>query len=119
MAKRTINRRELREQAEAAEKRGVVDSGDAEVVDKKKGKEPKKKAAPRAKRTKTKVIIRKRLIWGVFSGTMKEEGRFPYAEREAAEARAAELSAKHKKTFFVQPIKEALGDKPAAADDEE
>jgi hypothetical protein len=119
MAKRTINRRELREQAEAAEKRGVAEPGEAVVGDKKKAKEPKKKAAPRPKRVKTKVIIRKRLIWGVFSGTMKEEGRFAYAEKEAAEARAAELSAKHKKTFFVQPIKEALGDKPVETEEDE
>jgi hypothetical protein len=45
---------------------------------------------------------------------MKEEGRFPYGERDAAENRAAELSAKHKRTYFVQPIKEPIADKPVA-----
>jgi hypothetical protein len=112
MAKRTTSRLELRRQAEAAES---MPAGDG-VVKKKAAKEPKKKPAVRAKRTKAKVIVRKRLVWGVFSSSMKEEGRFPYAEREAAEARAVELAAKHKRTYFVQPIKEPLADKePAAA----
>jgi len=119
MAKRTINRRELRDQADAAEKRkGSGGEGSEETVKTgkaKKAKEPKepkakKPAAAKTKKVKTKVIVRKRLIWGVYSGTMKEEGRYAYADREAADNRAAELSAKHKKTYFVQPIKEPLGD---------
>jgi hypothetical protein len=60
------------------------------------------------------MVVRKRLLWGVFSSSMKEEGRFSYGERDAAENRAAELSAKHKRTYFVQPIKEPIADKPAA-----
>ena len=82
---------------------------------------PSPKAAtgePKAKRVKTKVIIRKKLLWGVYSGTMKEEGRFAYADRAAADTRAAELSAKHKKIYFVQPIKEPLGDHVAEAEEE-
>lgn len=111
MAKRTVNRRELREQAEAAEKLGT---GAGQAADKKKAKEPKKKAAPKAKRSKTKVVVRKRLLWGVFSSSLKEEGRFAYAERNAAESRAADLTAKHKRTYFIQPIKEPIADKPVA-----
>jgi hypothetical protein len=119
MAKRTINRRELREQAEAAEKRGVSASETTETSEKSGKKEAKKKAAaPKVKRVKTKVIIRKKLLWGVYSGTMKEEGRFAYADRAAADTRAAELSAKHKKIYFVQPIKEPLGDHVAEAEEE-
>ncbi|MSR57953.1 MAG: hypothetical protein EXS05_09795 [Planctomycetaceae bacterium] len=111
MAKRTINRRELREQAEAAEKLGTGADG-SEKKKVKAAKEPKKKAAPKPKRSKTKLIVRKRMLWGVFSASMKEEGRFPYAEREAADNRAVELAAKHKRTYFVQPIKEPIADKP-------
>ena len=113
MAKRTRNRHELREQAEAAEKLEKPASG--EVADKKKAKEPKKKAAPKSKRSKAKIIVRKRLLWGVFSSSLKEEGRFPYAEREAAEARAQDLAAKHKRTYFIQPIKEPLPEPVEAA----
>jgi hypothetical protein len=110
MAKRTINRRELREQSEAAEKRGLTAG-----ADKKKAKEPKKKAAAKPKRSKAKVVVRKRLVWVVYSGSLKEEGRFPYAEREQAETRAEELMQKHKRTFFVQALKEPIADKEPAA----
>lgn len=112
MAKRTQNRRELRDQAEAAEKLEKSSGGEASV-EKKGKKEPKKKAAAKPKRAKAKVIVRKRMLWGVFSSSMKEEGRFPYADREAAEARATDLAARHKRTYFVQPIKEPLPDKVA------
>jgi hypothetical protein len=115
MAKRTVNRRELREQAEAAEKQGSAAAGDGEAGGKKKGKEAKK-AAPKAKRSKAKVVVRKRLLWGVFSSSMKEEGRFSFFEREEAENRAAELTAKHKRTYFIHPIKEPIADKPVAAE---
>jgi hypothetical protein len=112
MAKRTRNRHELREQAEAAEKQGKAPAAEAGAGEKKKVKE-KKKAAAKPKRSKTKVIVRKRLLWGVFSSSLKEEGRFPYAERDAAESRAADLAARHKRTYFVQPIKEPLPEKVA------
>jgi hypothetical protein len=110
MAKRTRNIKELREQAEAAEKQG---KGPPAEAGEKKVKEGKKKAAPKPKRSKVKVIVRKRMMWGVFSSSLKEEGRFPYAEKDAAESRAADLAAKHKRTYFVQPIKEPLPEKVA------
>ncbi len=113
MGKRTKNIRELREQAEAAEKQGKTAAGEGAVGDKKKVKEPKKKAAAKPKRSKVKVIVRKRMLWGVFSSSLKEEGRFPYADKDAAEARAADLAARHKRTYFVQPIKEPLPEKVA------
>jgi hypothetical protein len=113
MAKRTQNRRELRDQADAAEKLEKSAGGEAGAVEKKKGKDPKKKAAAKPKRAKAKVIVRKRMLWGVFSSSMKEEGRFPYSDREAAEAKATDLAARHKRTYFVQPIKEPLPDKVA------
>src|SRR5436190_1561372 len=108
MAKKTKNLRELREQADAAEKQGKAPVTEAGAGEKKKVKDPKKKAAAKPKRSKAKIIVRKRLLWGVFSSSLKEEGRYPYADRDAAEARAADLAAKHKRTYFVQPIKEPL-----------
>ena len=116
MAKRTTSRMELRKMAEAAESQGKKgEATDAAPGKKKAAKDPKvKKPAVRAKRTKTKVIIRKRLVWGVFSSSLKEEGRFPYAERAAADARAEDLATKHKRAYFVQGIKEPLPEKPAA-----
>jgi hypothetical protein len=113
MAKRTRSIKELREQAEAAEKQGKTPAAEAGAGEKKKVKEGKKKVAAKPKRSKVKVIVRKRMLWGVFSSSLKEEGRFPYAEKDAAEARAADLAARHKRTYFVQPIKEPLPEKVA------
>jgi hypothetical protein len=45
---------------------------------------------------------------------MKEEGRFAYGDREAAEARMEELAAKYKRTYFIQPIKEPIPEAPVA-----
>ncbi len=107
MARKSPSRLELRKQAEAVESR--------------EGAEPKKKAAAkktttsRAKRTKEKVIARKKLVWVVFNGSMKEEGRFPYDQRAAAEEKIEQLKLKSaKKLYFIQPVKELLGDGKAA-----
>lgn len=116
MAKRIVNRQELRKQGEAAEKRKP--SGEASA-DGKKAKDGPKKAPAKAKRGKSKVVVRKRLMWGVFSSSLKEEGRFGFFEKEAAENRAQELSQRHKRTYFVQPIKEPIAEKDKAAEAEE
>lgn len=106
MARKTTSRLELRKQAEAAEAQGDA---------------PKKKAAAkkatgtRAKRTKEKAVARKRLLWVVFNGSMKEEGRFPYDQRAAAEEKIEQLKLKGgKKLYFIQPVKEVIGDGKAA-----
>lgn len=108
MARKTPSRLQKRREAEAAEARP----------------EKKKRAsAAGAKkattRKKTKAPERKRLIWGVFSGTLKEEARFPYDQRAAAEERLEQLRAKGKKMYFIQPIKELITAASAAAAAEE
>lgn len=116
MARRTTSRMDMRRMAEAAEARGIdveADVAEGEEAPKKgkakaKAKAPAKKAA---KRTKEKVIPRRMLMWGVYNGNMKEEARFAYAERQAAEEKLAQLREKSaKKLFFIQPIKVPLGD---------
>ena len=78
------------------------------------GKAPKIKAA---KRKTTKTVERKRLLWGVYSGSMKEEARFPYDQREDAEKKIEQLRARStKKMYFIQPIKEVITDTPAPAE---
>jgi hypothetical protein len=106
---------ELRKQIEAAEARG--ETADAP-------KKTKKAAATKTKRVKEKVLPRKRLIWVVYNGSMKEEGRFAYDQRDAAEERIEALRQKSKKLYFIQPLKEVIGElagtaKPAAAAFEE
>ena len=103
MARKTPSRMELRRMTEAAE---AQETSDSEGAPKKKA--AKKKAAKRVSRAKEKVPERRRLVWGVFSGTMKEEARFPYAERDAALEKAEKLSARGKKRYFVQPVKEVI-----------
>ncbi len=136
MARKTQNRMDLRKQAEAADAQNSEESDDIDLEDddadldaeldldlddddsgdeapKRKKRAPKKKpAAARPKRTKTKAVVRKRMLWGVFSSSMKEEARFPYAEKEQAEARAEALHQKNKKEYFVQPIKEPIAEPP-------
>ena len=94
-------------EAEAAEKQGKA----------------KKKAAPRkraatARKRKAKAPERKKIFWGVFSGTLKEEGRYPYDQKEKAEERLAQLQSRGKKLYFIQPIKEGISDAAAPAPEE-
>lgn len=101
MARKTPSRLELRKQAEAAAAQG----GGAEAKEKKK-KDAKKKPVRRAK---AKATERKRLMWAVFNSNMKEEGRFPYDQRQAAEERIEQLKLKSaKKLFFIQTVKEVI-----------
>ena len=97
MARKVTSRRTKRREVEAA---------DARSATAKKTKVATAKKAPARK--KTKAPERKRMIWGVFSGTMKEEARFPYDQRAAAEERLEQLRSKGKKMYFIQPIKEPI-----------
>lgn len=101
------NRLELRRMAEAAEKQKLATGADDGKKPKKR-KAAKRKAAPR--KTKDRAHQRKRMVWCVFNGSMKEEGRFPYDQKEAAEAKLELLRSKSKKLYFLQPVKEAMGD---------
>jgi hypothetical protein len=113
MARKTQSRLELRRQAEAA---GVEPDGAEKGAKKRKAeKAPAKKPS---RRTKAKVAERKRLMWAVFNGSMKEEGRFPYDQRDAAEERISQLKLKSpKKIFFVQAIKETIAATPKVAEE--
>lgn len=46
---------------------------------------------------------------------MKEEGRFPYDQRAAAEEKIELLRQKSKKMYFIQPLKEVIGEAPGSA----
>lgn len=99
MARKSPSRLEMRRQAEAAE---------AEEKSSPKKKATKKKKATRKKKS-AKADVRRRLVWGVFTGSMKEESRFPYDQRDAAEERIEQLRAKNaKKLYFIQPVKEPV-----------
>lgn len=97
------SRLELRKMNEAAEAAGDSDSDDAKP---KKKKATRKKAATRKAREKP--PERKRAVWVLYSGSMKEEGRYPYDQKEAAEERLAVLQGRGKKLYFMQMVKELI-----------
>lgn len=99
---------DLRREAEAVEARGDAPAAKAEKATK-----AKKAPAAKGKRTKEKPVARKRMIWVVYNGSMKEEGRFPYDQRAAAEEKIEALRQKSKKLYFIHPVKEVIGDPSA------
>jgi hypothetical protein len=117
MAGKPQNRRELRRQYDAAEpldpmEEDAVDAVD--VDDDEEEKKPKKKKAPakpKAKAVKAvKPSARMRIVWTVMNDAFKPVGTFEFNQKEAADARAAELTAKGKGTHFVQKTKEPMPD---------
>jgi len=102
MARKTLNRKELRAEAEAAEATGKA--------------APKKKAAratsatPRKSRAKVAVEIRSKLFWGVFNQSMKRVALYEFSQRKQAEKRAEELTKSGKSQHFVQRVKEAISE---------
>jgi hypothetical protein len=55
-----------------------------------------------------KPTARMRVMWTVVNDAFKPVGTFEYSQKEAAYARAAELTAKGKGTHFVQRVKEPM-----------
>jgi len=99
MARKVVNRKALRAEAEAAEA--------AEKASPKKKKAAKKKAT-RKSRAKDPADERKKLFWGVFSQSMKRVALFEFDQRKQADAKAAALSASGKSPHFVQKVKERI-----------
>lgn len=98
MARKTASRLQKRREVEAAATARGAKSPAA--------KKAKRVRAP--SRRKAKVAERKRLMWGIFSGSFKEEARFAYDQRAAADERLEQLRAKGKRSYFIQPIKEVI-----------
>jgi len=118
MAGKPLNRLELRRQNDAAEPLDPMEDESDDLVDETEdddGQERrvKKKKAPvkKAKAVKpTKPAARMRIVWTVMNDAFKPVGTFEYAQKEAAEARAAELTAKGKGPHFIQKTKEPMPD---------
>ena len=120
MAGKPLNRLELRRQSDAAEPLDPMEDESEDIVedldeDDAGEKKPKKKAKAPAK-SKAKAVkavkpaARMRIVWTVMSDVFKVVGNFEYANKEAAEARAAELTARGKGTHFVMKSKEPMPD---------
>ncbi|MEX0936580.1 MAG: hypothetical protein WDZ59_01880 [Pirellulales bacterium] len=98
MARKVVNRKELRAEAEAAEKRDSTKKKKAEPT-----KKPKRKS-----RSKAAAEVRLKAFWGVFNQSLKRVALFEHNERKKAEKKAAELTASGKSPHFVQPVKEVI-----------
>jgi hypothetical protein len=109
MARKVVNRKELRAENEAAEAlaKAAGESGD-EAGKKPKAKAEKKAPAKRKSRSKTAEPERRRLFWGVFNQSAKRVALFDFSQRKAAEAKAGELTAAGKNQHFVMKVKEAI-----------
>ncbi|MFO0426111.1 MAG: hypothetical protein ACK526_06045 [Planctomyces sp.] len=113
------SRLSMRREVEAAEAAGVADAGKktrkkatttrkkADSADGKETVRKKRVAKPRTRKAKE-AAQRRRLVWVVYSSTMREEGRFLFYERDKAEERLQQLLSKGKRRYFIQPIKEVL-----------
>jgi serine phosphatase RsbU (regulator of sigma subunit) len=110
MARKVVNRKELRAQADAAEarKKSSKDKPAKEKKEKKEKavKEPKKAAVKKPSRKKAAKETRMKAYWGVFNQAMKRLAMFEYADKKAAEKKAAELGGNH----FIQLLKEAISE---------
>ena len=110
MARKGFSRMELRRQAEALEAQQPAGGEAKAAKGKKTAVKAKKTTTTKVKKSKDRPSQRKRLVWVVYSPSMKEEGKFAYDQRAAAEERREALKLKHKKPYFIQPVKEAITD---------
>ena len=100
MARKVINRKELRAEAEAVER--------LETEKKKATKKPAKKTAKRKSRAKVVKEVRLKAFWGVFNQSLRRVGLFEYSQRAQADKKAEDLSKSAKNPHFVQLVKEVI-----------
>jgi hypothetical protein len=118
MAGKPLNRLDLRRQREAAEPidpmedeadETVEEVDEEAVVEKKPKKKPKAPPKAKAKSSRSaKPAARMRIVWVVLNDAFKPVATFDYSQKEAADTKAAELTAKGKGTHFVQRTKEPM-----------
>jgi len=109
MARKILNRRELREEAEAVERvEGEEEVAEIEEEGEEEKKKPAKKAVRRKARTKVSKEVRLKAFWGVFSQSLNQVAQFEYNQREEAAKKARELSESRKSPHFVQLVKKVI-----------
>jgi hypothetical protein len=116
MAGRTLNRRELRKQADQAGAAAPDAPDAAPAAPPKKKAKAKAPPAPRVRKPRApKVPPRLVARWGVFDGGMKQVALFNYNQRAAAERKLADLLASKKGLHFLQIVKEPMPEPVAPA----
>jgi hypothetical protein len=108
MARKILNRKELREENDTAEQaEDLEEEQEVEAPVKEKKTPPKRKS--RAKVVKE---VRLKAFWGVFSQTLRRVALFEYNQRAEADKKAADLSESQKTPHFVQLVKEVFESNP-------
>ncbi len=104
MARKILNRKELREEADAAERVEGQEGGEKGAA------KVKEKKAPAKRKSRAKVAkeVRLKAFWGVFNQTMRRISLFEYNQRAEADKKAAEMSESQKTPHFVMLVKEPV-----------
>jgi hypothetical protein len=110
MARKILNRRELREEVEASERMQTEQEAGHVETDEEGGEGPKtaKKPAKRKSRVKPVKEVRLKAFWGVFSQSLNQVAQYEYSQPEEAKKRAAELTESRKSPHFVQLVKKVI-----------
>jgi hypothetical protein len=97
MARKILNRKELRKENDSAESKEGA-------------KEPAVKKAPVKRKSRAKVAkeVRLKAFWGVFNQSMRRISLFEYSQQKEAKKKAEELSESQKSPHFVQLVKEVI-----------
>ena len=103
MARKILNRKELREESDSAERAEVTEEKGAAA-------KTKEKKAPAKRKSRAKVAkeVRLKAFWGVYNQTLRRISLFEYSQRAEADKKAAELSEAQKTPHFVQLVKEVI-----------
>ncbi len=97
MARKILNRKELRKENEASESKENA----KEIT-------PKKVPVKRKSRAKAAKEVRLKAFWGVFNQSMRRISLFEYSQEKEAKKKATELSESQKSPHFVQLVKEVI-----------
>ena len=98
MARKILNRKELRQESEAAEQQEGA----------KKTTKKTKKVTKRKSRSKVAKEVRLKAFWGVFNQSLRRVSLFEYSQQKQAHKKAEELSQSQKTPHFVQLVKEVI-----------
>src|SRR5262245_55634106 len=115
MARRTLNRMELRRAAESAESTDAAGNGGAVAETTVAKKVAKPKVTKPRKSAKSKAPVRMRVRWAVVNDSLKQVAIFDYPQRNEAEQKAADLIEKGKGHHFVRGVKEPMPEAPEPA----
>lgn len=98
MARKLQNRKQLREEAEAAE----------QIEEAAPKKKKKAKATKRKSRAKVVKEVRLKAFWGVFNQSLRRVALFEFDQRDAADKKVEALGKSQKTPHFVQLVKEVI-----------